>query len=334
MTRDIELSKAVERYLNERRADVSDSTLYNHSSQLKQFIEWCEASGERPEKVGDIDGWVISDFKMYRRDEDDLAPTSLYNQVSSLRVFIKWCESRELLDGISENIIMPTIKNEARETKLDPERGKKVLQGLRTYEYASMKHALFAVLWSTGMRVGTARSLDVEDYDSEEMYLQTNHRPDQGTPLKNDAAAERQVNVHEWVCIILDDYISGRRHDVTDEYGRSPLFTTEKGRAHRNTLRKHVTKMTRPCEFSNGCPYDRTIETCEATSHSKAAQCPGSVSPHPLRRSAITNFLNDGHSKELVSDRMDVSVDVLDRHYDARTEIEKRELRRELFDME
>jgi hypothetical protein len=50
--------------------------------------------------------------------------------------------------------------------------------------------------------------------------------------------------------------------------------------------------------------------------------------------SAITNFLNDGHSKELISDRMDVSVDVLEKHCDARSESEKRELRREMFEMD
>jgi hypothetical protein len=92
--------------------------------------------------------------------------------------------------------------------------------------------------------------------------------------------------------------------------------------------------MTRPCEYSNDCPYDRSIEDCEATAYSKAAQCPGSVSPHPLRRSAITEALNEGHSKELVSDRMDVSTDVLEKHYDARSESEKRELRREMFDID
>jgi hypothetical protein len=57
------------------------------------------------------------------------------------------------------------------------------------------------------------------------------------------------------------------------------------------------------------------------------------VKPHSLRRSAITYWLNEGHSKELISDRMDVLKKVLDKHYDARTESEKRELRREAFDM-
>ncbi|ERH09506.1 MAG: hypothetical protein J07HX64_01263 [halophilic archaeon J07HX64] len=44
--------------------------------------------------------------------------------------------------------------------------------------------------------------------------------------------------------------------------------------------------------------------------------------------------MNDGHSKELLSDRMDVNTDTLEKHYDARTESEKRQLRREQFDME
>lgn len=57
------------------------------------------------------------------------------------------------------------------------------------------------------------------------------------------------------------------------------------------------------------------------------------MSPHPVRRGAITKWLNDGHSEELLSDRMDVSVSVLEEHYDARTEDEKPELWQALFNM-
>lgn len=333
MTRTMTISDAVDRYLDERKDDVSDSTLYNHTSNLRQFIEWCDGDSDKPAVINNIDGWHVSDFKMDRRDED-IADTTLYNQMSALRVFIQWCESRDLVEGISENIIMPNIEDGARDDVLEPERAEQLLEELQKYEYASLKHALFGLLWSTGMRVGTARALDVDDYNSVEMYVKVRHRPEERTPLKNKASAERQVNLHEWFCDILDDYIEGRRNDVTDDHGREPLFTTSQGRAHRTTLRKHVTTMTRPCQFSNSCPHDRDIETCEATEYTKASRCPGSVSPHPLRRSAITNSLNDGHSKELISDRMDVSVDVLDKHYDARSESDKRELRREMFEMD
>jgi hypothetical protein len=58
------------------------------------------------------------------------------------------------------------------------------------------------------------------------------------------------------------------------------------------------------------------------------------VKPHPFRRGAITAWLNKGHSKKLVSDRIDVSTDVFEEHYNQRTEGEKRKLRRELFEMD
>lgn len=66
----------------------------------------------------------------------------------------------------------------------------------------------------------------------------------------------------------------------------------------------------------------------------QAQRCPSSVPPHELRRSAITAWLNEGHSKELLSDRMNVSTKTLEKLYDARTQGEKRELRAEVFEMD
>ena len=66
----------------------------------------------------------------------------------------------------------------------------------------------------------------------------------------------------------------------------------------------------------------------------RLARCPDSVKPHSLRRSSITYWLNGGHAKQLVSDRMDVSPGVIGKHYDARTEEEKRRMRREMFEID
>lgn len=205
---------------------------------------------------------------------------------------------------------------------------------LHKYEYASMPHVLFALLWDTGFRLGTVRALDVGDYHPDEMYVEIHHRPETDTPLKNQEKAEREVNLHEWVCHTLDDYLADRRPDVTDDHGRRPLLATRNGRAGQTTLRKRIRCLTRPCEYTGECPHGRDIPTCEATAYAKAAECPGSVPPHALRRSAITYWLNEGHSKELVSDRMNVSKKILDKHYDGRTKSEKRELRREMFEMD
>lgn len=332
MKRDLAVEAAVERYLKERRGNVSDSTLYNHSSQLRQFVKWCEDKDEI-ETIGDIDAWHIADFRLYRGEELP-SSTTHYNQMSMLRVFIRWCESRGLLDGLSENIIMPERESKARETRLSSERGEELLTVLQKYDYASFQHVLFTLMWTTGVRVGAARALDLQDVHIDDKYIDIHHRPETDTPLKNTNKSERQVNLHDWVTVILEDYIEDRRIEVTDDHGREPLFTTRNGRAHTTTLRKRIRALTRPCEFSGECPYDRDIDDCEATKYSLSAQCPGSVSPHPLRRASITNFLNEGHSKQLVSERTDVSVGVLEKHYDVRDQDDKRELRREKFGMD
>ncbi|PHQ39908.1 integrase [Halorubrum persicum] len=333
MTRQIEPQRAVERYLNERRADISESTYYNHSSLLSQFIEWCDNEGL--DYVNELDGFHISDFKIHRRDEDGINKVTLYNQMTVLRVFLRWCESRSLVEGLAENILMPVPEDDSRDTMIDSETAAQILQYLQKYEHGTLKHTVFSLLWDTGFRVGTLRAIDLEDYHSGEQFIEVEHRAETGTPLKNKYGAEREVNLHEWVCDVIDDYVEMYRHDVTDDHGRKPLITTEQGRPVRSNIRGHINSMTRPCVHADNCPHGRDPDSCEAAQRrDAAARCPGSVPPHAIRRSAITAWLNDGHTKELLSDRMNVSVKTLEKHYDARTESEKRELRREEFGME
>lgn len=341
MARNFTPEEAVERYLKERSNDLSDSTLYNYKSNLGLFTEWCSYQSHI-DHISDIDQFDVSDFKMHKRD--GVTDTTLYNTMMVLRTFIKWCESKGLLEGLSENIMLPDRGRASRVEKLDPEAADALLEYLGKYEYATYPHVAIALMWDAGLRIGAIRALDVDDYHSAEAYIEIHHRPGEGsidtlhegrgTPLKNDTDSEREVNLHEWVVEIVDDYLDGPRKAVEDEDGRRPLLTTNHGRPARNTLRGHIRSKTRPCYYTNECPVDRDIATCEANSWENASDCPESVKPHSLRRGAITAWLNEGHSKELVSDRMDVSPDVLEEHYDQRTEEEKRKLRKELFGME
>lgn len=56
------------------------------------------------------------------------------------------------------------------------------------------------------------------------------------------------------------------------------------------------------------------------------------MSPHAIRRGSITYHLNAGVPKEVVSDRMNVSDEVLEKHYDERTAGERRGQRRGYLD--
>ncbi|MFT4950078.1 MAG: site-specific recombinase XerD [Natronomonas sp.] len=331
MTRQFTPPEAVDRYMTERGPDLSDSSRYNIKSALKQFVAFCAEEGV--EEIDDIDAFLLSDYRLKRSEE--VSENTVYNNLTALRKFISWCEGRNLIDdSLSENMIIPTDRDTSRDTTLAPERVEDILAYLQTYEYASQRHALFALLWDTGIRIGAARSLNVGSVNENGGYIELEHKPDEDRPLKNGTKSERQVNLSPTVMEVVTDYIEARRIDQTDDFGNEPLFSSKHGRKHRTTLRKAIVKMTRPCALDQGCPHDREIDECEATGHSYAARCPSSVSPHPIRRSSITYWLNEGHPKELLSDRMDVSTTVLEEHYDSRSEEQKRELRREMLEIE
>ena len=176
--------------------------------------------------------------------------------------------------------------------------------------------------------MGSVRALNLDDYHSKEQYIEVRHRPESETPLKNKQAGEREIHLKRDLCAVIDDYIRIHRSDVTDDYGREPLLTSSSGRAYKTLIQKNIYALTRPCQYTGNCPHGRTIDDCEADRYDMASKCPSSVSPHPIRRSAITAHLNADVPKELAADRMNVSTKVLNKHYDARSESEKRELRR------
>ena len=59
------------------------------------------------------------------------------------------------------------------------------------------------------------------------------------------------------------------------------------------------------------------------------SRCPSSRSPHGIRRGSITYHLTQETSPEVASERMDVSLEILYKHYDVRDEREKMGVRKD-----
>jgi integrase len=326
----IDPETALDLYLTDREHEVSQATIYSHSSRLGHFVRWCGL--EDITNLNDLTGRRLHRYRLWRRDEGDLEPVTEKTQMDTLRVFVRWLES---IDGVTKDlhtkVLSPALGEDenVRTVMLDPDRAKAILSFLSKFEYASRQHVVLTLLWHTMMRVGAARSLDLEDYDTDELSLQVVHRPKTGTPIKNQEGGQRFIALSEEVCALLDDWIETTRDDITEESGRLPLLTTGEGRAHTTTLRGDCYRYTRPCVIGAACPEERDIKSCSATAYGSASGCPTSRSPHAIRRGAITYALNQDWPKPAVSDRANVSEGVLDRHYDQRTEREKMEQRRE-----
>lgn len=325
--------KAMRDFLSMKEQTVKESTHRAYDIVTNDFITFLEDNGITDTES--INGFTIEQWKLKRKEDDDVAPATLHNNVKHLRVFIKYLESSEMVDvGLYEKITVPNISDEQRRSTetVSPSKMEEITDYLATYEYATRLHALTRVLWHTGCRISGAIALDVQDFQPAKDRLTFRNRSSTETALKNRSKSERNVTINQNVTEVLNDYVQGRRKQVTDEYGRDPLFTTPNGRMVRQLAYKDFTGISRPCEIRGNCPHDREIQDCKAAIKKHAFKCPSSDSLHPIRRGSITYHLNQGWPMEKVSERCDVSTDVLEKHYDVRTHEDKRAGRQQYTD--
>jgi len=327
--------EAVQMYLQNRRAEVSKSTIYEHKCRLTRFIEW--ASGiEGLADMNQLTRQIVFRYKSHRTDE--VAPSTLENEMRTFRLFVRFCENYGCCsEGVAKSIDIPTApkSKRSRDEQLEPENAEQILDYLSNYEYCSFRHTLFTLVWNLGARISGIRALDVEDFyetSPDGPYIEFVHRPQTETPLKNGWKSERKPPVQEALSAVIADWIEARRPDVEDEYGREPLLATEQGRPAKSTIQRNIYSMTRPCFYSNGCPHDRDTDECEAVGdYNQASKCPSSRSPHTLRRGRATANANNQMPEEMICDRMDMSPEVFREHYRQQTEDDKRELQREFL---
>lgn len=295
------------------------------------FVDWCNQEGI--DDTTELGGRDFYEYRIWRQNDGDLKTVTLRTQLSTLRKFVRFLETIEAASqDVHETIVLPTLDDGegVRDATVDPQRASEILAYLDRYEYASLDHALFEVLWETGCRIGEAHGLDVSDVDTAENYISFEHDP-QNTPLKNKRSGERLVAINDRATNVLSDYIDMTRTDVTDAYEREPLFSTEHGRMVKSWLRKRVYRLTQPCLFTD-CPHGRQEQECEAKGPRRGSQCPSSVRPHDVRRGAVTKFLNEDMPTQMVADRVDTNTDVLEKHYNQQTKEDKMTLRRKYID--
>lgn len=335
MTEDLESlypEEAVDMYIEHRRPDLSEKSIENHRYRLDTFIEFCKTHDI--DNVNTLSGRDLHRYRTWR-SKDGISTMTLQTNLATLRVFLEFLASIDAVEpGLREKVVLPEVDKEdqARDIKLDDARATTILDYLQRFEYASRDHIILSLLWHTGIRLGTLRSFDVDDWDPDQSCLTVRHRPDSGTALKNGRGAERSIAVGDYYHGVIEDYLQYNRIEATDDYGREPLITSQYGRLSESPIRTTVYAWTRPCVVGEGCPHDRDPEDCEAMERDAESKCPSSRSPHAVRRGALTRMLRDGAPEQVVSDRSDVSTDVLDQHYDRRTELERMEQRREFME--
>lgn len=328
-------------YLDQRKEDAAHDTKKSIRPAIDFFVEWCEVEGI--ENMNILGGRELLQFKSHCKENKEQNTVSLNGLLSTLRRFLVFCTQIEAVNSeLPDKVPLSNVPNdeEVCYDKPENEQVTQVVQFLEDYEPASRRHVEYAIIKEIGNRVGAIRGIDIEDIDLESRVIKFRHRPHKeyegkkGTPLKNKSDGERSVNISRDLADLIQLYLNNPdRPNVTDKFGRKPLLTTKNGnRPETKTIRQDFYKLTRPCEYADHCPHNRDIRTCEATKNNHASKCPSSHSPHPLRRWSIENQIERGVPKDELADRVDVSVPVLNKHYDLRSEERKRKQRLKTYE--
>ena len=315
---------ARELYLDHKATHCTESTVQAHHYRTKHIIDWCDENDI--DNLNELTGRDLHQFRLWHMDRGDINKVTLRQHMCTLRVFLKWAASIEAVPAdLYDKVMVPQVGRgeRQRDDMLDAETAQELLQYLEKYHFASRRHIIIALLWETGIRTGAAHSIDLADVHLDDGYIELVHRPDQGTTLKNGKSGERPIAITESLAELLGEYIENTREDKVDDAGRTPLVTSKYGRLSRNSFRRIVYDTTAPCFRGEPCP------DCVDSFDKK---CSEAVGPHAIRRGSITHFLTKDVPEEVVSDRMNVSRDVLDQHYDNRSEEVKLEQRRGYLD--
>jgi len=319
-------------WLDTRANDATDETLQSYRYRTKQFVEWCESRGLM--NINDLTGRAVHEYREDRKSV--LNKTSLANNLGTVRRMLEYGVAIEAVEPVLPDKIEkmePSVSKaeQASDTKLDHEDAHEILEYLDTYHYASRDHALLALAWDTAARAGGLRGLDVEDFDREIGMVEFKHRPESGTPLKNQRNGNRYVSLCDSTTEVVAEYIDEFRHEIETEHGRRPLLTTKQGRIAKNTMRRTIYRVTQPC-FVGGCPHDEDPETCEYRVHGYESQCPSSLSLHPIRTGRITHLRDNGMPPAEVAERVDATPETIRQHYDHPDGLDRMETRREFVD--
>ena len=350
--------EGMEMWLDRQRSEKAEETVQSYFYRIRQFVEWCEARGI--DNLNDLTTRDVYTFDSECR-ADGLAQSTLNNRFGTLKLFLGFCvDFKAVRESVVKAVDVPSLVKAERvnKEKLSRTRADEILEDLTTYRHASREHALFALGWESTARLGALRSLDVgdcflreddldrlvhypeiDDAELEEIrevvqppFVYFRHR--ESTPLKNKHEGQRPVALTDDVASILRGYISVNRVRTTDEEGRSPLFSSEKGsgRMSKSAIRRVFNIVSQPCRFGADCPHGRDVDECEAREHSLEGRCPSSRSPHRVRTGSITDHRDRGWPPEVLAERANATPEVIRQHYDHPQLLRRMESRRGLVE--
>ncbi|MFK5604455.1 tyrosine-type recombinase/integrase [Haloferax volcanii] len=310
------------------RGNFSKRTFIRYRDTITHFLE--------TQGVTDLQDVTPREVMGYNRvmQRRDYARTTRDIRFETLEVFFKWAEAHHMAprgdEKVSETIsqkrqdlsVSGDEKSRAGNDnhRISEERAEEILGDLAEFEYASRKMVEFLLIYHVGFRKSGLLSINCSDVKPDRGIIEVRNQPEErGIRLKRGNKGERDVNISQGVMRVVTSYIEERRTTPKDD--TDALLTSWKGRINEATLYRDIAGLSK-------CG-DCTDDDGNHLTNQNASECPESIGPHDLRRTAITVMRGKGMTWETISGRVNATPDVLRQHYDSPTHEEAAKRRKE-----
>ncbi|MEM6254849.1 MAG: tyrosine-type recombinase/integrase [Cyanobacteria bacterium P01_D01_bin.156] len=261
---------------------------------VRQFLEWCEAKGAG--QLQDITFVAISAYI----EQHPGAPTTIGVHLAAIRELFNWLKQQGVLEkNPAENVRGPKYRiKEGKTPFLESQEMRQLLDSIDTSNVIGLRdRALIALMTFTFSRISATLKMDVEDYiqrgSTHLIRLHEKGGKDMGIPLHHTA--------NEY----LHAYIEAAEAQEGIVWGKgTPLFRSQQ---HSRVYRLSDKRLLRGNAWSmvkrRGQDANLHIDICN----------------HSFRATGITNYLENGGSRDIAQDiagHEDVRTTAL---YDRRT---------------
>lgn len=165
------LQEALDKFYRKKKIEcIAVKSLDNYRYNLSTFRSFYNA------RVDELTEDDIDDYVLWLQEETDLKLTTVNNKIKDLRAFLNFCFKQGITHGrfeikllrIREPDIIPFSDHQLRELYEAC-----LISGKETYNYRD--YVLMRMLEETGMRIGEALRLNINDVDLKRNVIQLRH---------------------------------------------------------------------------------------------------------------------------------------------------------------
>jgi integrase/recombinase XerD len=170
----LKIHEALERFLLQLEADGrSEHTIAQYRRHVRLLVSWLEGEG-KPAGIGALHPQLVAEFMVSsaarnRSDGQPKKPTAVNALRTSIRCFCAYLRDAGLVQANPAMLLRRAICSSRRSRALDEAEVERLVAALQeaTDTPGQRDRVLFSLMLATGVRIGSALGLDVEDVDLE-----------------------------------------------------------------------------------------------------------------------------------------------------------------------